>query len=87
LLAPAQILHRAHIAFVECGENRRGVLCHHQLLRDFATQRRHLYANEASFAAWLHFARFNLFLRLRHGWLGWFSLAAVFHRLQHIGFR
>ena len=49
LLAPAQFLHRAHVAFVECGENRRGVLRHHQLLRDLPTQRRHLFANEASF--------------------------------------
>ena len=48
LLASAQFLHRAHVALVECGEDRRGVLRHHQLLRDLAAQRRHLFAGEAA---------------------------------------
>ncbi|KAG0506373.1 MAG: hypothetical protein Udaeo_02450 [Candidatus Udaeobacter sp.] len=39
LFAPAQFLHRTHVAFVECGEDRRGVLRHYQLLRDLPAQR------------------------------------------------
>jgi hypothetical protein len=63
------------------------VLRHHKLLRDFPTQRRHLFTSEASFATRLNFARLKLLLHLRHSYLGWFGFAAVFHGFQHIGFR
>src|SRR5262249_51114631 len=38
LFVPAQFLNSAHVAFVKRRENRRGVLRHHKLLRNFAAQ-------------------------------------------------
>ena len=43
-----QLLHRAHIAFVESGKDRSGVLRHDKLCRDFAAQRRHFLARKTA---------------------------------------
>src|SRR6266508_4108729 len=86
LSVSAQFLDDAHVAFIESREDRCGMLRHHELLRDLATQRRHLFAAEPPVVGWFNFARLGFLFRLRQGYGGQVRLATLLHRCQDITF-